>query len=223
MCEHCKASGAEPGTRVSSCQRCAGTGQIKEVKRTILGQVMTSRVCDVCRGEGSIPEKVCTNCNGNKRHAKEETIKVSIPQGVDDGAVIRLRQKGNEGLQPNQEGDLYIHLDIEPSSKYKRKGFEVHTELELHILQATLGDEVEIETIHGRESLIIPPGTQSGKTFKLKDKGIPKMNSTENGDHVVTVKIYVPKKINKKERELYLSLANEAGLDIKPGKSGLLW
>lgn len=222
-CEHCTGSGAEPGTKVVRCSRCSGEGQIKELKRTMFGQVMTSRVCDLCQGEGSIPEKKCTVCNGNRRLAKEETVKVAVPQGVDNGAVIRLRGKGNEGLEQGHEGDLYIHLQVEPSLKYERKGNDIYSKLELNILQAVLGDEVEIETIHGKESLIIPPGTQGDKEFRLKNKGVPKLNSDLIGDHVVIVELYVPKKISKAERDLYLQLTKEAGLDIKPGKSGLLW
>ena len=222
-CETCKATGAEPGTKVTSCPRCKGAGQIKEIKRTILGQVMTNRICDTCSGEGSIPEKKCTSCNSNKRLAKEQTIKVSIPQGVDDGAVIRLREKGNEGLERGHEGDLYIHLSVTPSIKFKRKQNDIHTNLELNMLQAVLGDDIEIETLHGKEVLTIAPGTQPNKQFRLKSKGVPILNSNEIGDHIVTVTVYVPKKISKAERDLYLQLAKESGLDIKPGKSGLLW
>lgn len=223
MCEHCKASGAEPGTKVKSCERCQGSGQIQEVRRTMLGQVMTSRVCDMCQGEGSIPEKKCTTCNGNKRLAKEEKVKISVPQGVDDGSVIRLRGRGNEGSAKGYEGDLYLHLQVEKSTKYKRKGFDIHTTVELNILQAVLGDDIEIETLHGKETLTIAPGTQADKEFRLKNKGVPKLNSQDIGDHIVTVKLYVPKKISKVERDLYLKLVQEGGLSIKPGKSGLLW
>ncbi len=148
---------------------------------------------------------------------------VAIPQGISDGAVIRLRGKGNEGLEPNKEGDLYIRVRVEPSKKFARKGNDIYTDLELHALQATLGDEIEIETIHGKETLIIPPGTQHDKVFLLKDKGVPITNSKDFGDHYVTVQVYVPKKISKKERELYLELAKESGIDLTPGKSGLLW
>ncbi len=222
-CEKCQATGAEPNSKVVRCQRCEGSGMIKEVKRTILGQIVTNRECDSCRGEGQIAEQVCQKCTGQKRHAKEETVKVAIPQGVDDGAVIRLRGKGNEGLQKGNEGALYIHLQVEPSSKFKRKDFDVLSEIELHILQVTLGDDIEVETIHGKEILTIPPGTQPEKVFRLKNKGVPKMNSGDIGDHLLTIKVYVPKKINKVERELYLKLVEEAGLKMKPGKSGLLW
>ena len=222
-CEHCRATGAEPGTKVVRCQRCGGTGEIKEVKRTMFGQVMTSRICDLCNGEGSVPEKKCTVCNGNKRLAKEVTVKVKIPHGVDDGAIIRLRSQGNQGLDENNDGDLYINLSVQPSHKYERKGNDIHTTLELNVLQAVLGDDIEIETLHGKEILTIPPGTQPDKEFRLKNKGVPILNSEGKGDHIVKIKVYIPQKITKAERELYLKLSEEAGLEIKPGKSGLLW
>jgi molecular chaperone DnaJ len=114
-------------------------------------------------------------------------------------------------------------LSVEPSTKYTRQDFDVLSVIELHILQVTLGDEIEVDTIHGKETLVVPPGTQPGKVFRLKSKGVPKMNSGDIGDHLVTVNVYVPKKINKSEREMYLKLVEEAGLKIKPGKSGLLW
>jgi molecular chaperone DnaJ len=177
----------------------------------------------MCNGQGSVPEKKCTTCNGNKRLAKEEKIKISVPQGVDDGSVIRLRGRGNEGSMKGYEGDLYLHLQVEKSAKYKRQGFDIHTQVELNILQAVLGDDIEIETLHGKEILTIPPGTQSDKEFRLKSKGVPKLNSNDIGDHIIHISLYVPKKINKAERDLYLQLVQESGLSIKPGKSGLLW
>lgn len=222
-CEHCKATGAEPGTKVTTCNQCNGTGEVREVRRTMLGQMMTSRGCEMCQGEGTIAEKRCSKCNGNRRHATEETLKIVVPQGVSDGAVIRIRGKGNEGLEKGSEGDLYVRVRVEPSKKYQRDGYDIHSDVELHALQAILGDEIEIDTLHGKESLTIPPGTQNGKVFVLKAKGVPKMNSSELGDHLVTATVYMPKKISKQERELYLKLAEESGLDINPGKSGLLW
>jgi molecular chaperone DnaJ len=222
-CDRCDASGAEPKTKIISCDVCKGTGQIKDVKRTILGQIMTSRVCDNCRGTGQIPEKPCNKCNGVKRFSFEESITVKIPKGINNNAVIRLAGKGNEGEKEGFDGDLYIRIEIEPSKKFKREGTDIYSEVEIHTLQAVLGDEIEIETIHGRETLVIPPGTQPNKVFKIKGKGVPYLNSDELGDHYVTVGVYMPKKISKKERDLYLKLVEESGINIKPGKSGLLW
>lgn len=221
-CDHCNGSGAEPGTKVLECPQCKGAGEIKEVKNTILGQIMTSTICSTCRGEGKVPEKPCTRCNGNKRLSKEETLTVKIPTAINDGAVIRLQSKGNEGEAAGHDGDLFIRVFVEPSKKYKRDGYNIRSEHEINYLQAVLGDEVEVETLHGKEKLVIPPGIQNNKVLTISNKGVP-ISDKSNGDHQVKIKIYTPKKISKKERELYLQLAEESGLEIKPGKSGLLW
>lgn len=221
-CETCEGSGAKPGTKILDCPACGGSGQIRERRQTMLGQVMTSRPCDTCNGEGKIPETPCQTCNGNKRLSKEEQITVKIPQGINDNAVIRLQGKGNEGAE-GSDGDLYIRIRVETSSKFKRQGFDILTNLEVQAIQAVLGDEIEIETMHGKETLVIPPGIQNGKEIRIKGKGIPQGDSKNIGDHVVKISVYIPKKISKRERELYLELAKEAGLEIKPGKSGLLW
>jgi molecular chaperone DnaJ len=189
----------------------------------MLGQIVTQGVCPSCKGQGEMPEKVCTKCNGNKRLAKDDEISVKIPHGVNDNSVIRMKGKGNEGYGQGQDGDLYIRVGIKKSNKWSREGYDVISELEIHSIQAILGDTVEIETIHGTEKLDINPGTQSGKEYTLKNMGVPKMNSESKGNHIVRIKVYTPKKISKKERELYLELAKESGMDIKPGKSGLLW
>jgi len=222
-CEHCKATGAEPGSKTVKCPQCHGAGQIKQVRQTMLGQIVTQGICPACKGQGEMPEKACTKCNGNKRLAKDDEISVKIPHGVNDGSVIRLKGKGNQGYGKGQDGDLYIRIGIKRSKKWQREGYNVVSELEIHSIQAVLGDTIEIETIHGPEELKINPGTQNGKEYVLKGKGIPRMNSEDKGDHLVRVKVYTPKKISKKERELYLELAKESGLDITPGKSGLLW
>jgi molecular chaperone DnaJ len=222
-CTHCDASGAEPGSKIITCAQCNGEGQIKQVRRTMLGQIMTQAVCPTCNGAGQTPETPCSKCNGNKRLASDEEVSIKIPQGVHDGAIVRLRGKGNEGVGNGPDGDLYINVSVKPSKTFKREGFDIHTDLEINIIQAVLGDELEIETVHGKEALTIPPGTQNDKFFRFKAKGVPKLNSNEKGDHIVHIKVFVPKKISKKERDLYLQLAEESGIDVKPGKSGLLW
>jgi len=165
-CNVCEGSGAEPGTKILDCPQCKGEGEIREVKRTMLGQVMTSQICPTCKGEGTIPEKPCKKCNGNHRLAKEEEISIKVPKGINNGAVIRLRGKGNEGIKEDADGDLYIKVNVKQSEKFTRKGDDIHSEIEIHALQAVLGDEIEIETVHGKEKLTISPGTENGKTHR---------------------------------------------------------
>ena len=223
-CSKCVGTGAEPGSKVVTCQTCGGTGEIRQIKQTIFGQVATSAVCPNCQGEGQIQEKKCTECHGATRVKKEEKIKVKIPAGVDNDSTVRISGKGQAGVYNGPYGDLYVHLKVTPSKKYLRSGYDVHTEEHIHLLQAVLGDEVDVETIHGKLSLKIPAGTQSGKVFKLKEYGIPKLKAEGKGDQYVKIIVDIPTKISKKEKELYSSLAKETGVinKEKTEKEGFL-
>jgi len=220
-CKHCKGTGAEPGSSVVSCKTCAGTGEVRSIRNTILGQVATSRTCDSCNGEGKIPERKCSECHGSTRVRAKERVKVKIPAGVDNGSTIRVSGKGEGGVKNGPSGDLYINLDVTPSKKFLRYGLDIHTELPIHLVQAVLGAEVKVDTLYGEEIIKIPAGTQDGKVFKLSDKGVEKIGGGMKGDHLIKVRVQVPTKLSKKERELYEQLASEAGSDVKKG--GLFW
>lgn len=219
VCKNCEGKGAEPGSSIVSCKSCSGTGEVRTIRNTILGQMATSRVCEECHGEGKVPERKCVNCQGTTRFLDKERIKIRIPAGVDNGSTIRLSGKGEGGVKGGPAGDLYINLVVAPSKQFVRSGLDIHSEINLHVLQAIMGSEVDVDTIHGIEKIKIPPGTGDGKVFKLSGKGVPRNNSA--GDHLAKVKIKIPKKVSKKEKDLYAQLAEEAGLDIK--KSGLFW
>lgn len=221
VCEHCRGKGAEPGTSIITCKTCRGEGEIREARNTILGQMTTSRACDECYGEGRVPEKKCTKCHGTTRARVKERVKVKIPAGVDNGSTIRLREKGEGGVNNGPSGDLYINLIVTPSKEFVRSGNDIHGEAEIHLVMAVMGGEVEIETIDGKEKIKIPAGTEDGKVFKLSGKGVPKVSGSGRGDHLVKIKILIPKKLSKKEKDLYLQLAEEAGIDTKKG--GLFW
>lgn len=220
-CEKCKGKGAEPGVKIINCDNCKGTGEIRSVRSTVLGQISTSRVCENCGGEGKIPEKKCPQCHGTTRVRKSERVKVKIPAGVDNGSVIRLRDKGEAGLNAGSAGDLFIHIQVEASREFKRQGFDIYTEKEIHLLQATLGDEINVETLKDKVKLKIPAGTQSGKVFRLKDYGVKKLKEEDKGDQYIKVTVKIPDKLKRKEKELYAELAKEAGLKLKMDK-GLL-
>lgn len=221
VCGNCKGNGVEPGSSIVTCQNCRGTGEIRAVRNTILGQITTSRTCDECGGEGKIPEKKCTSCHGTTRVRTKENVKVRIPAGVDNGSTIRLSGKGEGGVKNGQNGDLYITLQVVPSKKFVRDGYDIHSEVDIHLVQAVLGAEIEVETIHGKEKIVIPSGTEDGKVFKLKGKGVAKIGDDAKGDHLVKIRIKIPSKLSKSEKELYLRLAEEAGIDVKKG--GLFW
>lgn len=225
-CSRCAGNGAEPGTKIKTCSTCQGTGQVTQVQRTPLGNIQTRRTCPDCHGEGKKAEKVCRDCHGTGFEQRATTIKVKIPAGIHDGAVIRLSGKGEAGIKGGAYGDLYLHVGVTPSAEFERKGDDIYTVQEIHLLQAVLGDEIDVKTIYKNVKLKIPAGTQSGKVFKLKEYGVPKMKSNTKGSHFVTIKITIPKKLSATEKELYGKLTQEAGLKIKPTEKGFfekLW
>ena len=221
VCRHCNGNGAEPGSKIINCKTCSGTGEVRSVRNTILGQMTTSHVCTECNGEGKIPEKKCKVCHGTTRERVKDRVKIKIPAGVDNGSTVRLTGKGEGGIKGGPSGDLYINLIVIPSKNFVRHGSDIHSIIEIPVITAVLGGETEIETIHGKEKIKIPAGTDDGKVFKLSDKGVQKIGSTNKGDHLAKIKIIIPKKLSKKEKELYMELAKEQGIEIKKG--GLFW
>ncbi len=220
-CSHCGGNGAEPGSRIVTCKTCNGTGEIKEIRQTILGQIATSRTCDQCHGEGRTPEKKCSVCHGTTRTRVSEKVKVKIPAGISNESSIRLSGKGEAGINGGSYGDLYLHITVTPSKEFLRSGDDIHSEQTIHLLQGVLGDEIDVKTVHGKVQLRIPEGTPSGKMFKLKGYGMPKVNTTTKGDHYLKIVLDIPSKLSRKEKQLYAELAKESKLDLKPGgKSG---
>ncbi len=220
-CDRCKGTGAEPGSKSISCPLCRGTGEIRTIRQTLFGQMATSQICPDCYGEGHVHEKKCTLCHGSTRIRKNEKVRVKIPAGVDNGSTIRLSGKGEAGMYAGASGDLYVHIKVTPSKKFIRNNYDIHTIVNIHLIQAVLGDDVEVETIHGKVKLKIPAGTQSGKVFKLKNYGVQKLKSDDKGDHYVKVIVDIPSKLSRKEKELYTQLAEEAHLHTRGGKDGL--
>ncbi len=220
-CSECKGSGNEPGTKVNSCDQCKGQGQVRSVRQTILGQISSVHVCPQCRGRGEIPEEKCKKCNGQTRVSEKQEVSVKIPKGIEDGITIRLKEKGSAGPLGGPHGDLFLHIGVNAHKKFSREGKTIYSEESIHLLEAVLGATVKVETIHGKEELKIPTGTQSGTVFTLKGKGAPSLRSEKLGDHKLTIHVETPQKLSKKEKELYLELAKEKGIDVKVG--GLNW
>jgi len=220
-CTHCKGNGAEPGSKLVNCDDCKGTGQKVQIRRTPLGQIQTAAVCSDCNGTGRIPEKKCSKCHAEGRVLENAKINVKVPAGIHDQAVIRLRDKGEAGMQGGTYGDLFVHVSIVPSNEFERINNDIHNKQSIHMLQAVMGDEVKIATVHGDVTLKIPHGTQSGKVFKISGKGVPRVGSDTFGDHYVKIIVDIPEKLSKKEKELYNNLIEETQLDIKPQNKGL--
>lgn len=200
-CAHCKGSGAEPGYDLKTCPTCQGSGQQARVMNTIFGPIQQAVVCSTCHGRGRVPEKNCSVCGGNGTARRKQDMVVKVPAGVDDGATIRLRERG-EATQDGPKGDLYVHLRVKPHKKFTREGDLILSEEHIGIVEASLGTEIDVETVDGTVRMKIPAGTQSGTDFKLSNHGVPHLKGNGRGAHIVSVVVDTPTKLNKKQKEL---------------------
>jgi len=212
VCPRCQGSGGEPGTKVKECFSCRGTGEVRQMKKTLFGTITHNVVCPECGGEGKIPEKPCNVCKGEGRIEGMEEIDISIPAGVDSGQVIKMKGRGDAGRRGGESGDLYIKVFVKPHPLFQRKGDDLYLSLLITISQAALGGEVETPTLGGPKVLLkVPAGTESGKVFRLSQKGIPHFSRFGRGSMYVKLKIDIPKKLTKKQKELLQDL-REQGL-----------
>src|SRR6185369_9733520 len=208
-CEHCHGNGAEPGSKLKTCDTCKGHGQVTRVQQTILGAIQQTATCPTCSGRGQIPEKACTVCHGAGVMRRQKTITVKIPAGVDDGATMRLSGSGAAPKGGGQKGDLYVQIRVRPDRRFVRNGRDIHSEVSIPMAAAALGTEVEVETVDGTVTLKVPAGTQSGKVFKLSNRGVPVLGRSSRGDHLVTVTAEIPTKLSGRQRELLEQFAKE--------------
>ena len=222
QCDVCKGTGAKPGTSVTKCTMCNGTGQVKQVQNTILGQMQTTRTCSACHGTGEVIKEPCDSCRGKGTIRKQPRIKVKIPAGIDDGQTVVLRGEGEPGEKGGPKGDLYITIGIKRHSIYTRKGNNVMCEVPITITQATLGADLEIPMVDGtKEKYKIPDGTQTGTKFIIRNKGFKSVNSTVQGDFVFTVIVKTPKRLTKEQRDLFMQLAKTMNEQPPIKKRGL--
>ncbi len=221
-CSHCKGTGAKPGTSPMKCPSCQGTGQIRQVQNTILGQVQTTRTCPECHGTGEIIKEPCDICKGKGTVRKQPKIKVHIPAGIDDDQTVALRGEGDPGEKGGPNGDLYITVKIKRHSVYTRKGNNVLCEIPITITQAALGAELEIPMVDGsKEKYRIPEGTQTGTKFTIRNRGFKSVNSSIQGDFVFTVIVQTPKKLTKEQRDILVQLAKTMNEQPPVKKRGL--
>jgi len=204
-CHYCGGTGAKDTSSIVTCPDCHGTG----TQRIKQGFFNIARTCPRCGGEGKIIKEFCNRCHGRKRIQKEAKIKVKIPAGVESGNRLRLRYEGNHGINGGRNGDLYIELEVKPHPIFKRENSDLICEVPVSFTKLALGTEIEIPTLKDKIKLKIPAGTQSGKVFTFKGKGIKRINSNSYGDLHVIVKVVIPKKLTKKQRELLLELESE--------------
>lgn len=205
-CAKCGGSGAEPDTKIITCPKCHGQGQIKTQRRTILGTIASSVVCDRCEGAGKIPESPCTQCKGSGAERRQKTITIKVPAGIDDGQRIRVRGEGEAGYRGSENGDLYILIRVQPNPEFQRQGSDIHKEIPISFTQAALGTTIETATIDGKVKIKIPAGTEGGTVFRVSGKGVPHLNRSGRGDMFVIVNIEVPKKLSKRQKELLKEL-----------------
>ena len=200
-CPHCHGTTVEPGYDMKTCPTCKGSGQQTRIMNTMFGAIQQSVVCPTCRGRGKIPEKECTVCHGKGTQRKKQAIKLKVPAGIDDGSTIRLSGRG-EAITDGQKGDLYVNIRVKAHKHFTREGDIVLSEEHVGMIDASLGVEIDVETVDGVVRMKVPAGTQSGMDFKLSGHGIPHMNSDKRGPHIVNIIVDTPTKLSKKQRSI---------------------
>ena len=200
-CSHCKGTTVEPGHSMKVCPTCKGAGQQTRVMNTIFGTMQQAMTCETCNGKGKVPEKVCTVCRGKGTERRKQSMTIKIPAGIDDGATIRLKERG-EAVGDGARGDLYVHIRVKAHRKFTREGDIILSEEHVSMIDAALGTEIEVETVDGAIRMKVPAGTQSGTDFKLTSHGVPHLRGGSRGPHIVSVIVDTPIKLSKKQRGL---------------------
>ncbi len=218
-CTSCNGSGAKDSSSVKTCTTCRGAGYVRQVKNTFLGQMQTTVTCPTCNGSGQQVTAKCTTCGGDGRMHGEETMEIEIPAGVEEGMQLSLRGKGNAGAKGGPAGDLLINIEEKPHDHLQRDGMNLVHELYLNFADAALGTSVEVPTIDGRVKIKVPAGTQSGKIFRLKGKGLPSVQSYGKGDQLIHVNVWTPKKLSDEDREVLEKIRQMPNFNPQPGKS----
>jgi molecular chaperone DnaJ len=216
-CNDCSGTGSEGGRQPETCQQCGGRGQI----RTQQGFFSIARTCPVCSGTGSVVRHPCKTCHGDGRVPREHKILVKVPAGVESDTRIRYGGEGDAGKWGGPAGDLYVALEVRPHKFFERDGDDLHCVMPISFPQASLGTELEIETLHGPETLKVPEGTQSGKEFRLRGKGVPHLNAHGRGDLIIEVRVQTPSKLTKQQKELMRQLSESMKVDNVPQSRGL--
>jgi molecular chaperone DnaJ len=214
-CEHCKGTIVEPGYELKTCDECKGSGQTTRVTRTIFGNIQQATICPKCHGKGKIPEKICSVCNGRGTQRKNQEINLKIPAGIDDGATIRLRERG-EAVANGPKGDLYVNIRVKPHKKFTREGNLILSSEHVSMIDAALGTEMEVDTVDGPVNMRVPIGTQSGTDFRLSGHGVPRISTGNReahtrGAHIVTIIVDTPSKLSKDQIAILKKLKDSSG------------
>ena len=220
-CDVCEGSGAGEGTRPVTCQECSGAGQVRRVRQSVLGQMVTSSTCGRCSGLGEMIATPCERCRGEGRITEDKTYQVDVPAGVDTGSTLRLTGRGAAGPRGGRAGDLYVHIRVAAHERYRREGEDLVTEVPISIAQAALGTRMTLPTLDGDEDLSIPAGTQPGHEFVSRGRGVPRLQGRGRGDLRVVVTVAVPQELTEAETELLTKFAAGRGEQVGEGSTGL--
>ncbi len=219
-CTTCEATGAQRGTDPEACSTCGGAGQVQRVRQSILGQMVSTAACPTCMGFGEVIPHPCEVCRGEGRVTESKTFSIEIPPGVDNGARLRLSGRGATGPRGGARGDLYVLLRVAAHERFRREGDDLVEELWIPMTQATLGAQLDYSTLDGDEQLLIPRGTRTGEEFRLRSRGVPRLNRRGRGDLVVRVVVDTPGSLNKEQSELVRQLATARGEEVAPADEG---
>jgi molecular chaperone DnaJ len=215
-CPACEGTGAEPGTETIGCVQCGGIGEIRQAQRSLFGTFVNVSACPRCGGTGQMIQTPCKECDGRKVVRTKRTIAVQVPAGVDNGTRIRISGEAHAGSRGGPPGNLYVDIRVKPHTFFRRREFDVELDWNLNVAQAALGDKVAIPTLEGDEPIVIPAGTQSGKVFRLREKGVPRLQSVGRGDLLVRMTVQIPTKLSDEQKQIFLDLAETLGKEIKP-------
>ena len=218
-CDSCKGSGARDSSSISTCATCRGSGYVRQVRNTFIGQMQTTSTCPSCNGSGKTITATCGKCRGEGIMEGEETIEIEIPAGVEENMQLSLRGRGNVGRRGGPAGDLLVTIEEKPHEFLHRDGMNIIYELPVNFADVVLGTSLDVPTLDGKVKIKIPPGTQAGKIFRLKDKGLPSVQSYGRGDQLIHVNVWTPKTITEDERQLLENMREMKNFQPNPGKS----
>ena len=222
VCSNCRGNGAEPGSSPTKCSTCGGKGEVRQVRQTFLGSMVQVGTCPTCNGSGEIINNPCKVCRGKGLERKHVHKVVPIPAGVDTGTQIRLAGEGQPGGNGGPNGNLYIEIEVDRHKFFERRQNDIILNLNINFAQAALGAEIEVPTVDGKSVLKVPAGTQPGKIFTLRGKGIPYLKSSGKGDQLVVINVEVPTKLEEEQRKLIEELAKTLGTEVKPADKSFL-
>lgn len=227
-CSTCHGSGAKPGSNPIACTTCNGSGEVRRVQESILGSFVNVTTCSTCRGSGELIPEPCPACNGQKQVMEVRMLKVKVPPGVDSDTQIRLTGEGGPGQDGGPPGNLFVVIGVQPHEFFQRRGENIYLDMHINVAQAALGDSIMVPTLDGDEPLDIPAGTQPGKVFRLRGKGVPRLDRSGRGvpmgrgDQHVLIQVAIPKKLTGDQTELFQELSRTLGKEVVPrGEKGI--